>query len=122
MGPDWLNNHSDRDCTTPYLPCHLQELIDLHSLDLEICQIPVSAWQGCSGPGQWVGAGGSVRVAVKRTYGVTEAWIVQSFYRSIARLNEFNNHENDNVGARLERRKRARRTELMQPVSDYLFA
>ena len=63
-----------------------------------------------------------MRVAVKRTYGVTEAWIVQSFYRSIARLNEFNNHENDNVGARLERRKRARRTELMQPVSDYLFA
>lgn len=67
----------------------VNQIIREEDLDLEVRPVPVRSWYPCCECNE-VGADGTVQVALVRTYGVTEKWIVQKLYKSISRLNEVN--------------------------------
>jgi hypothetical protein len=67
----------------------LNKVIDEEGLDLEIRPVPERSWYPC-GDSKDIDENGKVLLAITRTYGVTEKWIVQKLYKSISRLNEEN--------------------------------
>ena len=72
----------------------VKKVIREEGLDLEVRAVPERRWYA-SGDTHEVGdegrgGRGMIQVALTRTYGVTEGWIVQKMYKSLSRLNELN--------------------------------
>ncbi len=92
----------------------LNKIIDDEGLDLEIRPVPERTWYPC-GDSKQVDGNGMVQVAIKRTYGVTEKWIIQKLYKSISRLNEENT--NSEARARSWKKKQDKRDGKMKALA-----
>lgn len=95
----------------------VRQIIEDEGLELEIRPSPDRVWYPC-GDCHEVGADGMVQLAVARTYGVTEKWIVQKLYQSISRLNEIN-HRWESQARKWKRKQDKRDSKIAAVVKQF---
>lgn len=98
----------------------VNKFIREEGLDLEVRSVPSRSWYPCGDVSE-VGPDGMVQIAMTRTYGVTEKWIVQKMYKSISRLNELNvRHESQARKWKQKDDKRAaKRDKMLKRFEDF---
>jgi hypothetical protein len=97
----------------------VREVVRDRGLNLEIRSVPTDPWLGLSSLCTDIDDDHVVRIAVKRTYGCTEAQTIQSLFRDVGRLAESDRREE--MTNRISRKVQAaarRREVLRQHIND----